>query len=118
MMPPQQLPQAGWQELILWILRRRQRLQVTGNSMLPYLQPGNVVFINRAAYRHRLPTPGDIVVARHPSERGVRIIKRVESVTPEGDCFVVSDNSIEGTDSRAFGTIAADKIIGRVTSKT
>ena len=115
-MTNQKLAQAGWQELLRWLLHRRYRFHVENNSMLPLLAPEDTVFVDRAAYRHRRPTPGDVVVALHPHQRGLKLIKRVASVSARGDCFLISDNPDEGTDSHTFGAIPAQGIIGRVTS--
>lgn len=101
----------GW-EFLLWLLRRRQRFRISGNSMQPLLKPGDEVLIAPGA----TPVPGDIVVARHPFRRDVRLIKRVQAVV--GDRYVLTgDNPAESTDSRTFGPVAAEQIIGRVTSR-
>jgi hypothetical protein len=71
------LPSAsGWQ-VWLWLLRRRRRFRVTGDSMLPLLQPGQEVLVDLAAYRQQPPQAGDIVVAYHPQQPQLPIVKRV-----------------------------------------
>ena len=37
-------------EFVLWLLGRRQRLRVVGNSMLPLLRPDDEVLIDPRAY--------------------------------------------------------------------
>lgn len=113
----EELSHAPAQEILLWLLRRRRRFRVTGESMLPLLKPGDEVLLDPGAYRHRLPRPGDIVVARHPYQTDVRLIKRVAAVWPNGDCDLRSDNPDGATDSRTLGAIPAGKIIGRVTGR-
>ena len=104
-------------EFIWWLLRRRQRFRVSGNSMLPLLKSGDEVLVNPHAYRRALPQPGDIVVAQHPFRQDVRLIKRVTDVLDNGRYVLKGDNPAESTDSRAFGAISANHIIGQVTSR-
>lgn len=115
--PHDALPLAGWADKLLWLARRRRRFQVTGDSMTPLLRAGDVVFVDPSAYRSRLPQVGDIVVARHPHLNGLKLVKRVQSASFEEGCFLMSDNQVEGTDSRVFGAVPMQKIIGRVTSR-
>ncbi len=104
-------------EFLLWALRLRWRFQVTGNSMLPLLQPGDEVLVNPRAYQYILPCPGDIVVAQHPSRPGLRMIKRVVSITDNKTYILKGDNPLESADSRTFGPVTAEQILGRVTSR-
>jgi nickel-type superoxide dismutase maturation protease len=107
------LPSAsGWQ-VWLWLLRRRHRFRVTGDSMLPLLQPGQEVLVDLAAYRQQPPQAGDIVVAYHPQQPQLPIIKRVLFV--EGDrCYLRGDNGEASTDSRRFGLVPQQALIGQV----
>ncbi|MEB3267485.1 MAG: nickel-type superoxide dismutase maturation protease [Leptolyngbya sp.] len=107
------LPHAtGW-EVALWLLRRRRRFRVSGESMLPLLQPGEEVLVNPAAYRQVPPAAGDIVVATHPQQPTLPIIKRVLFVA--GDrCYLRGDNPAVSTDSRRFGLVPHHAILGRV----
>lgn len=104
-------------EILLWFFGRRRRFRVTGESMFPLLKPGDEVLLDPGAYRHCPPRPGDIVVARHPYQTNLRLIKRVAAVLPNGDCDLRSDNPDGATDSRTLGAIPAGKIMGRVTGK-
>jgi nickel-type superoxide dismutase maturation protease len=110
------IPAPSLYEWLLWALRRRLRLRVTGDSMLPTLMAGDLVLVDNSAYRHDLPVPGDVVVVRHPYQKDLIIIKRVTAVTPEGRITVRSDNPRVGSDSRQFGTLAPGRLIGRVTA--
>jgi nickel-type superoxide dismutase maturation protease len=112
-----ELKDIGFYEFLLWLLRLRRRFRVTKNSMLPRLKPGDEVLIDPGAYREASPRPGDIVVARHPYRTDVHLIKRVASVVEDGSCILEGDNPSEGTDSRIFGPVAPDLILGRVTSR-
>ncbi len=114
---PKKLPESSYFELLLWLLRRRRRFQVTGVSMVPLLQPGHEVLVDCAAYERKPPCVGDIIVAQHPKQQDLRLIKRVTQVLPDGSCLLVGENLSQSTDSRAFGAIAPHYILGRVTSQ-
>ena len=104
-------------ELLFWLLRKRKRFRITGLSMMPLLHPEEEVLVNLNAYQKSSPRVGEIVVALHPYYSDLHIIKRIVAVAEDGSCFLQGDNLTESSDSRAFGAIALDKIIGRVTSR-
>lgn len=75
--------------------------------MSPTLHPGQDVlsinwFVN--------PKMGDIVVIK---KEGKEMVKRIEKVMGE-KVFVVGDNQDESTDSRDFGPVNIDQVIGKV----
>ena len=104
-------------ELILWLMRLRRRVRVTGASMLPVLQPGEEILFDPYAYRRASPQPGDIVVALHPFQRQVRLVKRITQQLEDGRFYLNGDNPAESTDSRSFGPVTLNQILGRVTSR-
>lgn len=53
------------------------RVRVDGFSMLPTLQDGEFVLVNRLAYRFDAPQRGDIVVFHYPPDPRQDLIKRV-----------------------------------------
>ena len=61
-----------------------RRVIIRGRSMSPTLVHGERVLFDRLAYRIQRPRRGDIVLARHPSQRRLRIIKRIVGVPEEG----------------------------------
>ncbi|MCB0196201.1 MAG: nickel-type superoxide dismutase maturation protease [Anaerolineae bacterium] len=111
------LKTGGLREFVLWLVRRRQRFRVSGNSMQPLLQPGEEVLINPAAYLYTAPQPGDIVVVIHPYQPGLRMIKRLTAIGDGHRYFVEGDNPAESTDSRSFGPVGLEHIVGQVTSR-
>jgi len=113
----EELKDSNLLELLLWLLRLRRRFRVTGASMSPLLQPGDEVLADPRAYRRRPPRPGDIVVARHPFRTDLRLVKRVTAVLENGHCLLEGDNPQESTDSRAFGSLPPERLLGRVTSR-
>ena len=111
------LKNSTWWDVLLWLSRQRRRFRVTGLSMLPLLQPGDEILVNFKAYRNQFPQPGDIIVAEHPYKPQTRIVKRVTAVREDGACFLQGDNSAESTDSRAFGWMSPQQILGQVTGR-
>ena len=97
------------------MLGKRWRVQVEGRSMLPALKPGDFAIV-APVNRMTAIAPGDIVVCIHPFKPNLRVVKRVSEVFYDGGCYVLSDNAAEGSDSRSFGVVGRDRIIGLVTS--
>lgn len=85
-------------------------MRVVGESMTPTLGDGQFVLYERGAGFD----VGSIVVAKHPSQP-IEIVKRVASIDPVGLVELASDNEASGTDSRTFGRIDIDDVIGAVT---
>ncbi len=111
--PPPQLRHSQLTDVVLWLLRQRRRFRIVGASMLPLLEPGTEVLIDPFAYRRQRPQPGDLVVAYHPRQPGLRLIKWVVYVDEDG-CFLQGLNAAESTDSREFGRVPWVNIVGRV----
>ena len=110
------LQKSNKKELLLWLFRRRRRFRVVGASMLPTLRAGEEVLLDTHAYDHVAPQVGDIVVAYHPEQPDLKIIKRVGEVMENG-LFLSSDNPSAGNDSRQFGVVGMDKVVGRVNGR-
>ena len=109
------VPKAEWQEYVQWLLRRRRRFLVRERSMLPTLAPGDTVLANLAA----AVQVGDIAIARYPTQPNLLLIKRVKEIFYDGGVYLISDNTHEPSacDSRHFGVVAENQIIGCVTSR-
>lgn len=111
------LPEISLSEFVLWLLGKRKRFRVKGNSMLPLLKPEEEVLIYLRFHHHQSLNVGDIVVAKHPHRNDLQIIKRVDFISEEGKLFLRGDNPEESTDSRQFGMVCLEEIIGRVTCR-
>jgi nickel-type superoxide dismutase maturation protease len=84
--------------------------------MEPALRPGDWLLVRRGMRAGRPPRvrPGQIVIARHPAEPGMLLVKRAAR-HERGGWWLESDNPAAGAvDSRAFGAVPADLIEGRV----
>ncbi|HWR12101.1 MAG TPA: S26 family signal peptidase [Rectinemataceae bacterium] len=108
---------------------------VHGRSMLPSFGSGDIVIVFKAAYGLRTPhggyfflwgepEPRDVVAAFNPDTKKV-IIKRVwmeEGVDRPGRegssaaYFLLGDNKYESIDSREFGPVPMNNILGKVLS--
>jgi signal peptidase I len=114
--------------------------RVPSASMRPTLLEGDRIWVNKLAYGLRLPfttialhdwsSPqrGDVVVFFSPAD-GKRCVKRVVGVpgdrvdiagqsvlVPERHYFVMGDNRDQSIDSRCYGCVEREQIVGRVTS--
>ena len=112
-----ELPNTSYQEFLLWILRRRKRFRVRGQSMQPLLQPGEEILINPHAYRQSAPQVNDLVVVIHPEQSNLEMVKRIVEIRENNTYFLQGDNLLYSTDSRNFGTVALNLIRGKVTSR-
>ena len=85
--------------------------------MQPLLQPGEEILIDLNAYQKATPQVGDLVVAFHPQQTDLEIVKRVAQVLPDGSVFLIGDNKNYSSDSRSFGLVSPNNILGKVTSR-
>jgi len=95
-----------------------------GHSMEPAIHDGAVLVINRLRYGFQLPRGmylirwaqpkiGDVVIFKTPE--GEIAVKRCVSVSAdEKNLFARGDNSLASYDSRSYGSIPFDSIIGKV----
>jgi nickel-type superoxide dismutase maturation protease len=95
------------------LLRRRRVCRVDGSSMHPALSDGDRVLYEPSS----TCAVGDVVLARHPFVSGLKLIKRVEAVDAEGCVTLRGDSGLASTDSRGFGAVAPEAILGRVTCR-
>jgi nickel-type superoxide dismutase maturation protease len=92
------------------------RVAVAEHSMEPALRPGDWLLVWRGiGPAHPADVrPGQIVVAQHPAEPGLLLVKRAVRRLPDG-WWLGSDNSAAAAvDSRAFGPVPAELIKGRL----
>jgi len=121
--------------LWLWVRRRLVVVTVEGPSMEPALRDGDRVLVRRVPLR-KVRT-GQVMVARRPSRPGLPgnagplLIKRVVAVggdpvpaevraavgddrVPHGCLVVLGDNRARSADSRHWGYVTAEHLLGVV----
>jgi hypothetical protein len=73
------------------------------------------VLVDPRAYRRGLPGIGEIVVARHPAQRNLLIVKRIQEISKEGIFLLAGDNP---DPTQASSCLVSNRLIlGRVTSR-
>ncbi len=83
--------------------------------MLPALQPKQRLLVKRLPTSGKPPSPGSVVVCHHPSDHDLVITKRVWKST--GSWLELrGDNQGSSTDSRHFGQVPLERVIGVVTA--
>jgi signal peptidase I len=95
-----------------------------GVSMTPAIKSGQILVINRLAYGFKppfgskylclwaLPQTGDVVVFWTPF--GDLAVKRCAGIMEGGRFMALGDNSLKSYDSRSYGPVAFNSIIGKV----
>lgn len=85
--------------LIFWVVNTMTgRFRIEGSSMMPTMQEGEYVLINKMAYWLNEPDRGDIIVLHYPRDPTRDFIKRIIGVP--GDVVEIKDNqtvSVNGT---------------------
>ncbi|MCL2068207.1 MAG: signal peptidase I [Treponema sp.] len=95
-----------------------------GHSMEPAIKSGTVLVISRLRYGFRLPwrqnysirwakpVTGEVLVFYTPS--GELAVKRCITLTERNEFIAEGDNSQLSYDSRSYGPVPMDNIIGKV----
>ena len=95
-----------------------------GTSMEPAIKNGTVLVISRLRYGFRLPRqqkylvrwaeprPGEVLVFFTPT--GELAVKRCLMLTGNGSFIAGGDNELTSYDSRSYGPVPFDNIIGKV----
>lgn len=124
------------------------RVRVENISMLPTLEPGEFLLVNKVAYRVGQPQIGDIITFHYPKNPQENYIKRVIGlagdevkvengnvyvngtmldepyiaattisqgtwIVPADSLFVMGDNRNESSDSRSWGPVPMDLVVGK-----
>lgn len=103
----------------MWIA---QPFIVHGESMVPTLQSGDYLIIDEITYRFRQPEIGDVIVFHYPKDPSQFFIKRIKglpgdtvnnTILRSNEYYVLGDNRLQSSDSRYWGPIEANLIVGR-----
>jgi signal peptidase I len=93
-----------------------QAFRVQGTSMLPLLEDGERIIVNKLVYRFRPIERGDVVVFWYPRDPAVSFIKRVVGLpgdVKKGYYYVLGDHRNSSNDSRSWGEVPQKYIYGR-----
>lgn len=85
-------------------------LRVTGKSLYPQFKEGDFVIVSKIPFLLRGIRPGDVVVYNHHGRR----IKRVDHLERDGQAVFLVGTNPESVDSRAFGAVPIDWVLGKV----
>lgn len=86
--------------------------RVSGESMCPTINPGDLVIVKKSFLSEIKPSAGDLVVFQSPLDGELNIKKC--SVVSDSMVFVTGENLPESTDSRHFGRIPTEDLMGIV----
>jgi signal peptidase I len=98
-----------------------------GHSMTPAIPSGSVLLVSRIAYGLRLPWTdrylfrwanphvGEVIVFYTP--QGSTAVKRCAALTGRDTFIALGDNGAASLDSRSYGAVSFDHIIGKVLGK-
>ena len=111
-----EIPPCRFIDLFLLLTSSRSRFRVTGVSMSPSLKDGEEIIAQIKAYHLQV---NNVVVLYHPLRSNLIILKRIKQIMVDADeekkkYFVQGDNLSASTDSRHFGWVNEDLIIGKV----
>jgi len=102
--------------------------KIVGTSMAPAVLKGDRVFADKTAYNRIAAKKGDIIVFVYPDDRSKIFIKRIDGLpgdviiltngkkerVPHGMIYVIGDNKEQSIDSRVFGFIPLNDVVGKV----
>lgn len=86
---------------------------VKERSMEPFCTEGDFALVSRMSYFFSHPKVGQLVVLRDPTDPSRYIIKRI-TATEGSFLWVEGDNKERSTDSRDFGWVGANALLGQV----
>lgn len=88
---------------------RLDTVRVDGQSMSPGIRHADLLLVLRGAPVR----PGDVVLLRRPDQPHVVVVKRAVTRLTRG-WWVAGDNPSLSDDSRTFGVVPGDMVLGRV----
>jgi len=80
--------------LIVYVLLQFtvQPFKVYGQSMMPNVEPGDYIMINKIGYYFTTPHRGEVILFHHPRSPKTNLIKRVIGLP--GDTVVIEDDKL------------------------
>jgi nickel-type superoxide dismutase maturation protease len=90
------------------------KFKIIGHSMEPQIRNNETVLVSSFFYWFEKPQIGDIVAFRADREIFVKRVTKIKN----NEYFLEGDNKQDSLDSRKFGLISKEKIIGKVFYKS
>ncbi len=85
--------------------------------MLPFLRPGENILVNKMAYLFQKSKIDDVVIVKNPKDtRRSYLVKRIAKIK-DTKLYVLGDNRKESIDSRKFGWIHEESIVGKMVGR-
>lgn len=89
-------------------------VRVAGASMEPAYPGGSWLVVRWSGRRGVALRRGDVVIARRPDRPDLLIVKRIIKGPAGGAVWLQGDNEAYSDDSRLFGWVAQELVVGRV----
>jgi signal peptidase I len=86
-------------------------LKVMGESLAPEYKQGDFVLVSKIPFFFIPPSPRDVIAFNQPGY-GL-LIKRIQNINTDGGVNVIG-NHLESIDSRVFGAVRREDMIGKV----
>jgi len=90
-----------------------QKYKISGHSMEPILKDNDTILVSGLMYLFKKPKINDIVAFVYKDKV---LVKRIVRKT-NGKYFLAGDNSKDSLDSREFGFVFKNRILGKVIYK-
>ena len=107
------VPKLSLWKLLQWLFGRLRRYRIEGDSMMPTLNSGDEVLVKPHRYVHSYQE-GDCVCFYRPDKPGLMCVKRIQQVFDQSSFEVMGDNKVRSTDSRHFGRVPVNYMLGQV----
>ncbi len=88
-------------------------IKITGDSMSPLFLDEDILTVDPNAYLNVKPSIGDIILFEHPYIKNHPLVKKIIKIE-ENAYYVQGVNTDYSTDSRHFGAIKFEKILGKI----
>ncbi len=108
----------GSRKLLKMNMRNMIKVTISGDSMSPLYLDGDEVTVDKGAYSNESPKVGDVILFKHPFIKDYFMIKKISDYILDYEnkkrYYVIGIHQENSTDSRSFGTIKFEDIIGKV----
>ena len=91
-------------------------IKIVGPSMDPTFHSGDFVLIRKISKNWDRIKQGDVLAFRQKTHKGkILMVKRVHEINQSTrTCYVLGDNPDQSIDSRNFGSISCESVLGIV----